>query len=197
MRALVTILVVLLGAMAWPAKAMAQNSAPSVTQELSAALGLEMGVGGTTPGGLRLAGAHLYRLAESDWLHSEIAVTYGNPGSDCITETDGTFECEHGLLDGVAVQLGSGIRRYFESEGQLVPFARAGLALRLVSFPSDDVSGVGAVVVVGGGVRAEVADGVAVIGSAAIQGGAAILSRDLGGEPQLSLVVQGGAEFSL
>lgn len=166
-------------------------------QALSATVGLEMGAGGTTPGGLRLAGAHLYQLSASDWLMSEIAVTYGTPGAECVADEAGDLECDHGLIDGVAVSLGAGVRHYFPSQGAFSPFAVGGLSLRLVSFPSDDLAGGGAVVMAGGGIRAVVADGVAVTGGATLCGGVAFLGRGVGAALQASLVIAAGAELDL
>lgn len=172
------------------------EEAPPSTQEIGAVLGLELG-GRVTPGGLHVGGRYLYRLSERDWLESGVGFSFGGGGAECFRDRDDRVLCDHGVVSGFGAEVSAGIRRTFAAQGQFVPYAHAGVGLRLVSFSADDLSGLGVPFFVGGGVRAQVHERVAVIGGAALRLGPGFFGRDLGAEPQLSLAITGGAEFRL
>lgn len=169
---------------------------PAGTQELGARLGVEAG-GRVTPGGAQLAGSYLYRLSDVDWFEGGIGFTYGGGGAECFRERDDTLVCDHGLVDGFGGELSAGVRRFFAGQERFSPYARAALGARLVVFNGDDVKGFAVPLIVGGGVRAQVADKVSVVGGADLRAGPGWYSRDLGVEPHISLVVHGGVEFRL
>jgi hypothetical protein len=105
--------------------------------------------------------------------------------------------CEHGITDGASVEIAATVRRIFAAQGSFRPFARAGIGLSYVRFNADDVSGIGFPLHAGGGVRATVAESVAIVAQADLALGIAVLNRGLGVEPQLGFVVTAGAEFRL
>jgi hypothetical protein len=74
---------------------------------------------------------------------------------------------------------------------------RAGLALSLASFSSDDVTGVGLYSWGGAGGRFRVAERVAVAGEALLLAGPALYDEDLGLRWLAGLIVQLGVEFAL
>lgn len=174
----------------------APQRATSYSQEIGAFLGLEGG-GRTTPGGLQISGRHLYRLAERDWLDSGVAFTFGSADAACFRDRDGELLCDHGFFEGAAGEVHVGVRRYFRSSGEFTPFARAGVAARVFSFSEDDVRGLALPAFLGGGVRAEVAERVVVVGGASLRAGILFADRDLGLEPHISLSIHGGVEFAL
>lgn len=185
-------------ALAAAGDARAEDEASTTTQEIGAFLGLELG-GGTTPGGLQAAGRYLYRLSDRDWLDTGVAFTFGGGDAECFRDRADDVVCDHGPLSGFAAEASAGIRRTFASagEGRFVPYAHAGVALRLVSFGDDGLRGAAVPLYLGGGVRARVADRVDVVGGALARAGVGFFNRDVGAEPQLSLAVVGGVEFGL
>jgi hypothetical protein len=168
----------------------------ALTQELGAALGVEAG-GRVSPGGFHLLATYLYRLSDVDWLESNAAFTFGGRDAACFRDRDDEFVCDHGFFKGVGLEASAGVRRFFAEQGVFSPWARAGLGVRLVSFPSDDVLGIGIPVIVGGGVRARVAERVAVGAGATLRAGIGSYDRGLGAEPYLSFALHAGVEFGL
>jgi opacity protein-like surface antigen len=163
-------------------------------------VGADIGIAGggrVTPGGLRLAGHYLYQLSSEDWFDGTASFTYGGGGTECFRDRMNTFTCEHGFTDGSSVEISANVRRVFSARGSFRPFARAGIGIALLRFSDDDVSGIGIPLHAGGGVRAWVADGVAVVAQGEIQVGIARFGHDLGAEPQLGLTITAGAEFRL
>jgi hypothetical protein len=166
------------------------------SQEIGALLGVTMG-GKVTPGGIATEGRYLYRLSELDWLESSVHFSLGAGGKECFRDRESTFVCEHGLLDGFAAEGSLGLRRYFVGQQQFRPYARAGLGLQLVSYADDSVIGVGLPLYLGAGVRVAVANRVLVVADATARGGASLLGKELGIEPNLSLTIAAGVEFTL
>ena len=152
--------------------------------------------GDNTVGGMRVSGRFLYQLSEQDWFDGAASFTYGGDEAGCMATAAG-MQCEHGRLSGAAVEVMAGVRRRFPGRGQFVPHLRAATGIRLLRFGADDVSGVAIPVVAAGGVRVRVAPGVAVGAEAALEVGGAWLSRGLGAEPQVGMVVGAQVEFRL
>jgi hypothetical protein len=168
----------------------------ALTQELGAALGVEAG-GRVSPGGLHVSARYLYRLSDVDWLESGAAFTFGGGDAACFRDRDDDFVCDHGIFGGFALEASAGVRRFFAEQGAFAPFARAGLGVRLVSFSSDDVLGAAFPVIAGGGVRARVAERIAIAAGADLRAGVGVYGRGLGAEPYLSFAVHAGVEFGL
>ncbi len=166
------------------------------SQEIGALLGVTMG-GETTPGGLAAEGRYLYRLSELDWLETSVHFSLGAGGKECFRDRQSSFVCEHGLVDGFAAEGSMGLRRYFVGQEQFRPYLRAGLGAQLISYADDDVLGFGLPLYLGAGVRVAVANRVLVVADATARAGVAILTQDLGLEPNLSLTVAAGVEFTL
>jgi hypothetical protein len=166
------------------------------SQEIGAVLGVAMG-GKLTPGGVAAEGRYLYRLSELDWLESSVHFSLGAGGKECFRDRRSTFVCEHGLVDGFSAQGSMGVRRYFVGQQQFRPYVRAGVGLELISYADDGVTGVGLPLYLGGGVRVEVANRVLVVGDATVRGGASLFNKDLGIEPNVSLSIAAGVEFTL
>lgn len=184
---------ILVAALAAPARA--EEPAAS-QQEIGAALGVEAG-GRVSPGGLHLAGDYLYQLSDEDWFDSGLSFTIGGGGAGCFRDRDDDFLCDHGIARGFAAEAYAGARRFFPGQGAFAPFARAALGARLVSFRGDDVTGFALPVHLGGGIRARVADGVAVVAGSELRLGVGWFDHELGAEPQISFAVHGGVEFGL
>lgn len=178
------------------ATAAAPDWVPAGERELGLRLGLATG-GRVTPGGVRMAGVMLYRLSDNDWFEGSMGFTFGRRGDGCYIERAGAFTCTHGALAGAGADLMAGIRRFVVPRKQFAPYLRAGVGLRLVRFPGDEVDGLAVPLVLGVGVRARVSDLIAVGGDAALEAGAGLFDRDLGLEPQLGLAVQATVEFWL
>jgi hypothetical protein len=156
-----------------------EPGAPAAERELGVQLGLEMG-GRVSPGGLRLGGSYLYRLSEQDWFDGGFGFTFGSGESACFRDRDDERVCDHGLLGGFGGEVFAGVRRFFAAKQTLVPYLRGGVALRLVAFSGDEVRGLALPVWLGAGVRRKVHERVVV-----------------NAEPQVSLMVGGGVEFSM
>ncbi len=170
--------------------------APVADRELGAVLGLALG-GRVTPGGLRVEGHYLYQLSDADWFDGRVAFTIGGGPPACYRDRDDEVVCEHDKLDGVAIELGAGIRRWLTAQQGFAPWVSAGVALRYVRFGGDDVAGVALPVSAAAGVRARVTDRLAVGGHAALEVGPALLGRGLGLQPQIGAVVGATIEFVL
>ena len=179
--------------------AMGEDDASKVegpTQEMGARLGLDVG-GRISPGGLLISGTYLYRFSDVDWLDQSIGVTFGGQGAACFRDRQNELLCDHHILEGFAIDVSVGIRRYLVSSSEFSPYVRAGVALRGVFYSADDVRGFAVPVFAGGGIRARVAPRVAVVADATIRTGFAFFNRGLGVEPHAGFAVQGGVEFIL
>ncbi len=165
-------------------------------QEIGARLGLRMG-GRTTPGGFDIGGVFLYRLTDVLWSDSTVAFVAGSGGAECFRDRGDDVLCDHGQLDGVAGGAHSGIRWVQPGKQGFVPYLRATIGIELINYSDDDVRGLAVPVVLGGGVRARVADRISVGGGADLHIGIARLNRDIGAEPQIALTVRLGVDFAL
>jgi hypothetical protein len=193
MRGIALILVTL----ALPAAARADESAPAAAeQELGAALGVEAG-GRTSPGGFHLLGEYLYQLSDQDWFESGLSITIGGGAAGCFRDREDEFVCDEGIARGFAAEGFAGVRRFFPGQGAFTPYARGAIGARLVSFRGDDVTGFAVPVQLGGGIRARVADGVAVFAGSDLRLGIGWFDRDLGTEPQIGFAVHAGVDFGL
>ncbi len=166
------------------------------TQGIGADIGAAGG-GRDTPGGARLSGHYLYQLSDTDWFDGIASFTFGGGGAACFRDRMNAFVCEHGLADGRGVEIAATVRRYFSAQGDFRPFARVGIGVGIVHFPDDSVTGLAVPLHIGGGVRANVADAVAIVGQADLEIGFGAFDKSLGLEPQLGLAVTAGAEFQL
>jgi len=184
-----------------PAAAASAESAaapedPAGMQELGGQVGMEMG-GRVSPGGFHVLGSYLYRLSDVDWFEGGLSVTVGGGGAGCFRDREDDFLCDHSLAHGFGLEALAGVRRFFAGQGKFSPFARGAIGVRVVSFGADDVSGLAIPLILGGGIRARVADHLAVVGGADLRLGVGWFSRDLGSEPHLTLAVHAGVEFRL
>ncbi len=163
-------------------------------------LGAEVGaaVGGrVTPGGLRVAGHYLYQLSDQDYFDGTATFTYGGGSAGCFRDRMNNFVCDHGLASGGGVEVAAGVRRFFGGRDQFWPFARAGVGLAIVRYQNDSVTGLAIPVHVGGGVRAAVSDGIAIVGEGALDIGFGVFNHSLGLQPQVGVAITAGAEFRL
>jgi hypothetical protein len=167
-----------------------------LSQLLAGRAGIEMG-GRTSPGGFHLAGTYLYRMAESDWIDTGVAFTFGGGNAECFRDRSNEVLCDHGITKGFAAERSGGVRRVFRRDQEFAPFVGLGLAVRLVSFSEDDVRGVAFPLLISAGVRSHIADRVALVGGAMVRAGIGLFTGDVGLEPQASLAVSGGVEFGL
>lgn len=169
---------------------------PAGNQELGASLGLAIG-GHISPGGLHLAGAYLYRLSDVDWFEGRVGFSFGGGDPACFRDRKDAYTCAHSALDGFATDVMIGIRRFFGGRGEFRPYAHGGVAGRVASYADDDVLGFGVAGWIGGGVRARVADGVAVGGGGRLLVGPAWFDQGLGLELQATFTISAGVEFQL
>jgi hypothetical protein len=169
---------------------------PAGQQELGAGLGVEAG-GRLSPGGFHLLGNYLYQLSDQDWFDGGLSFTFGSGGAGCFRDRQDDFLCDHGITSGFAAEAFVGARRFFAGQGGFAPYARAAIGGRLISFGGDDVGGFAIPLQAGGGIRARVADGLAVVGGADLRLGIGWFDRDLGSEPHITLAIHLGVEFRL
>jgi hypothetical protein len=165
-------------------------------QELGVRVGLVSG-GRVTPGGLRIGGHDLYQLSDEDWFDGALLFTFGGGPAACFRDRDDDVVCDHGRLEGFAGELAVGVRRFFPAQGDFLPYARAGAAVRVVRFGDDDVTGLAVPLTAGAGMRIRVAPWIAIAAEAQIELGAGLFSRGLGLEPQAGLAIGGAVEFAL
>jgi hypothetical protein len=165
-------------------------------RELGAHLGVAMGRR-FTPGGVRAAGVMLYRLSDEDWFEGSMAFTFGRSRVACFTDRDGDFACDYGVIDGTAIDLVAGIRRFLLGPENFAPYLRAGVGARFLSFGGDDVRGFAIPLSAGTGVRARVNDLVAVGADVGGELGIAWLDHGLGTQSQLGIVLQATVELWL
>jgi hypothetical protein len=163
-------------------------------------IGAELGVapgGRLTAGGLRVAGHYLYQLSDQDWFDGTATFTFGGGGAACFRDRMNNFVCDHGMLDGGAVEVAANVRRYFGGRDQFLPFARVGIGAAIVRFADDSVIGLGIPLHLGGGVRAVVSDGIAIVGEGELAIGFGVFDHSLGLQPQVGVAITAGAEFQL
>ncbi len=165
-------------------------------QGVGAMTGIATG-GRVTAGGVRITGNYLYQLSDRDWFDGIAAFTIGSGDAACSRDRMDVVTCDHGIADGAAVELAAGVRRMFAAQGAFRPFARAAIGISYTRFANDDVSGVAFPLHFGGGVRAKVAEGVALVAITEVTVGLGRFGRGLETEPQLGLAITAGAEFRL
>ncbi|HVV86417.1 MAG TPA: hypothetical protein VHE35_25345 [Kofleriaceae bacterium] len=164
---------------------------------LAAEVGMSAG-GVTTPGGLRVAGHYLYRLADHDWFDSSLAFTFGSHGDACASASPAAdaMPCDRHVTDGFAGDLSMGLRRELAPRRGFTPWLRAAAFARALRF--DDVGGVAAGGELGAGVRAPIARDLALVAGANAFLGVARLGAPVdGGGRQLGLTVTVGAEVGM
>jgi hypothetical protein len=167
-------------------------------QGIGATAGVATG-GRVTAGGIRVTGHYLYQLSSKDWFDGTAAFTLGSGDAACSRDrmNDFAFACDHGIADGSALEIAAGVRRMFAAQGAFRPFARAAVGISYTRFRDDDVSGVAFPLHLGGGVRAAVSEGVALVALADLNVGFGRFGKGLATEPQLGLAISAGAEFRL
>jgi len=169
---------------------------PVADQEIGGRLGLRMG-GRSTPGGFTVGGVFLYRITGALWSDSAVGFALGSGGAECFRDRHDLVVCDHGLLDGVAGGIHSGVRWVRPGRQGFVPYFRATVGVELVNFADDDVRGVAIPLTLGAGVRARVSNSVSVGGGADLHLGIGRLGRDIGTERQAALIVKVGVDFAL
>jgi len=165
-------------------------------QVIGGGIGIAAG-GRSTAGGLRVTGHYLYQLSQQDWFDGIASFTFGGGDAACFRDRADDVVCDHGLAAGGSIEVAAGVRRMFAPQGRFRPFARAAIGIALVRFDSDEVTGIAFAAHAGGGLRAAVSRGVAIVALADATLGIAGFGRGLGGEPQLGLAVTAGAEVRL
>lgn len=171
--------------------------APIPEQSIGGSAGLATG-SHLTPGGLRVAGHYTYQLTEHEWFDGIAAVTYGGGDAACFTDRQGSFVCDHGMLDGKGLEVVVAVRHYFPVQGAFQPFARAGVGAGIARFGgADDVTGGTLVGHAGGGMRTQVSDGIAIAAEADFALGVGLFGHAVGAGSQLGLAVLAGVEFAL
>jgi hypothetical protein len=168
-------------------------------QAISAMIGIAGG-GRTTPGGLIVAGHFFYQLSDQDWFDGSASFTFGSSDAECFRDRMDDVLCDHGLADGYAGNFTAGVRRFLPNvaSGNYWPFLIGGVGAGVVRFPpEDDTTGITFFALAGAGLRASVADGIAVTAQAQLQLGLGQFSNGVGWEPQLGLNITAGAEFKL
>ncbi len=170
-------------------------------EEIGARLGVQLGIGGQSAGGLRVGGDFLYRLAGATWSDSTASVVFGSGDAACVLGRGpgNPLSCDHGLTDGFAFEVGTGIRWYPGSVArpQLAPYLRGGVGLSVVNFSGDSLTGVAIPLFGGGGVRYQAADWITIEGEADVQLGPGFYGRGVGVALYSSMIVQFGVEFAL
>ena len=156
-----------------------------------------VGGGGSTPGGLRVGGRYLYRLADRDWFDGGVAFTFGQPAAGCGRVPPAGMSCDHGVADGFAGDLSLGLRRELPGQKGFTPFVRGGGFARVLRLEEDDVGGAALGLELGAGVAAAVGRDVRVHGAVGGFAGTAWLGGDLGRAGQLGMTVNVGAELRL
>lgn len=178
----------------------AGEAAPRGDKHLGPRVGVAIGMlSGVAPGGLRLGGALSWRVADQIWIDAEGALRWGAGGAACFTGRgdDRPLTCEHGLLDGTAIEALAGARLPLGPwPGGLDPYVHAGVGLQVISFADDDVTGVSMPLWGGFGGRYPVDDGLAIVGEATLTLGPGWFDG-LDVEPISTLIVQGGVDFDL
>jgi hypothetical protein len=168
--------------------------------EPQVAIGAEIGAsggGGSTPGGLRVGGRYLYRLADHDWFDGGVGFTFGAPVGGCGRVPPDGMACDHGVADGFAGDLALGVRRHLRGQGAFSPFVRGGAFGRVLRFAADDVSGAALGLEAGAGVAATMRRDLAIVAGAAAFAGRAWLGSGVGSTGQLGMTVSVGAELRL
>ena len=164
------------------------------------AIGAELGVaagGRVTPGGLDLAGHYIYQLSDQDYFDGIASFTLGGGAAECFRNRENNFVCDHGLLQGGRVEVPANVRRYFGGRDQFWPFARAGIGLGIARYTDDSVTGLTVPLHLGGGVRAVVSDGIAIVGEGELAVGFGVFNHSLGLQPQVGVAITAGVEFRL
>lgn len=180
-----------------PAASTTTSAAEDVgDQAIGADIGIATG-GRDTPGGLRVTGHYLYQLSDEDWFDGGASFTFGSGGAACFRDRMNNYLCDHGLTEGGGVEISATVRRYFTPQGDFRPFARAGVGIGIVRYPDDGVTGLAIPLHLGGGIRASVADAIAVTAQAELAIGFGVFGKGLGIEPQIGASVVAGAEFRL
>jgi opacity protein-like surface antigen len=165
-------------------------------QAISAELGVAAG-GRVTPGGLRIAGQFLYQLSDEDWFDGAANFTFGSGAAACFRDRKNAVICNHGLADGVGVEVSTTIRHMLARQGSFHPYVRLGVGIGVVRFGNDDVSGFTIPAHGGGGVRVALAPAIAMIVEGDVVLGFGSFSQGIGSQPQLGLAIAAGVEFRL
>jgi hypothetical protein len=134
-------------------------------QELGVRLGLALGVGGVSPGGLDVGGDWIYQLTEHVWFDGEATFLLGASDPVCYLARDRSQVCGTGALSGTAFEVRTGVVFFGPKKANgFVEFLRAGVGLGIVTLPGDRVTGVALPIWVAPGVRTRVTDSVALRG---------------------------------
>ncbi len=178
------------------------TTAPKAPADMSdQGIGAEVGFatgGGTTPGGLRIAGHYFYQLSEADWFDGIAGFTFGGNDAKCFRDRSNEFVCNHGVADGNSIDVAASVRHFLaRAQSGFWPYLRGGVGIGIARFRTDDVTGLAIPILAGAGVRVSMTPDLALTGEAQINVGFAAFNRGLGLEPQLGAKVTVGAEFRL
>jgi len=165
-------------------------------RELGVTLGVAVGGGDVTAGGLNIAGHYLYQMSDLDWFDGSVGFTFGSGGAECFRDRADDLVCDHGFADGVATDLVAGVRRFFAGQGSFRPWVRPAVGARIARFGDDRITGFGLYLAASGGVRARVDDRIAIGGHATVEAGGALFSRGYGLAPQLGFGVGVSLDFA-
>src|SRR5205085_9791683 len=114
--------------------------------------------------GLRVVGEYDRELTDRFWLDLHAAAVIGTDDRGCYFDRTASYVCDHEVADGFAMLAGGGLVMPFAHNGDFTPYARGGGEFGLVSFGSDDVSGLALVLRGGAGVRWQVTDEISIHG---------------------------------
>lgn len=166
-------------------------------QGIGAEIGFATG-GGTTPGGLRIAGHYFYQLSEADWFDGIAGFTFGGNDAKCFRDRSNEFVCNHGVADGNSIDIAASVRHFLaRAQSGFWPYLRGGVGIGISRFRTDDVTGLAIPLLAGAGIRVSMTPDLALTGEAQVNFGFAAFNRGLGLEPQLGAKVTVGAEFRL
>jgi hypothetical protein len=150
--------------------AMAQQAAPPPSQgavvrsysgfpgkdELSAQVGFQAGLGGTTPGGFKLFMDYSHRLTDLVWLNFKLNPTFGfgSTRGICYDNQGRAYDCGIGFDgDGYAIDLLAGIKLKWLTRIHLMPYADInGGVVPVFARPGGD-NGAAVVLYTGGGLK--------------------------------------------
>lgn len=180
------------------APASADETVPRVAdQELGARAGMSLNLGGVGPGGLYLAGTWLYRLTDVLWFDGRAGFSIGGGGSNCVISATGPSHCDSAAVSGFGAELLAGVRWFVPSAGPLQPWIGGGIGGLYANFSGDHLGGVGLPFWAAAGVRARVADNIALGGEALLEAGPIRYESPIRGQGFANLHIIFGIDFAL
>jgi len=151
---------VLLAALATPA--FAQNAISRSMggfpgkDELSAQLGFQASMGGTTPNGFKLFIDYSHRLTPLVWLNFKLNPTFGATGdrSVCYNNSGAVWDCSTGFAEeGWALDILAGVKLKWMTRVKVMPYANINLGVVPIFARPNEDSGAAVVLHTGGGLK--------------------------------------------